>query len=632
VLQNYFKTILFLLSFALFVNGYSQEMTPGVIEIRQEVADSVGAFYFYDSALNIIKPRTYQLDTALHHFHHYQSLQRNGRTYASLGNTGLAYTDLLFSNELNPASQFGIRTYDAYRFTPSNLPYYKLNVPFTVLAYTTGRHREQVFMGRHYQQVRRNLGVGIHFNIYNSMGAYVRQKSDNASVAFQALYHTRNQRYGIAANFINNRFVHRENGGLVNPVQFEENIETDRSRISMKLNAAENRWSESNTYFKQYLHLTNPKFLKNDSLSGPFRGLGTLVHTFNYQRLAQVYDDRNPRSGFYREILADSVRTFDSLVLHTVYNQLQWHLPLIQGEMLNFTINAGMGHVFMHYRMHGINKKYNQLIPYFRPELVLGKKLRLEANLQRITGDFRNNDQELGANASYHFFEHDPLILKGQLRRSATSPGLFYHLYQSNHFEWDNSFDQQKSTELKASGQWRKTKAGISMNRLNGLVYLDTLAHPAWHSDPLSVFSVFFDSRLDWRRFTLDNKITFQQLSDESALRLPGLIINSTLAYELDLFQGALQAMGGVELFYNTAWKAPAYMPATRSFYLQNDKETGNYLYADVFINLRIKRARIFLLMQHVNQGLAGFDYYMIPGYPMPDRAFKFGINWMFYD
>jgi hypothetical protein len=170
------------------------------------------------------------------------------------------------------------------------------------------------------------------------------------------------------------------------------------------------------------------------------------------------------------------------------------------------------------------------------------------------------------------------------------------------------------------------------MNRLNGLVYLDTLAHPAWHSDPLSVFSVFFDSRLDWRRFTLDNKITFQQLSDESALRLPGLIINSTLAYELDLFQGALQAMGGVELFYNTAWKAPAYMPATRSFYLQNEKETGNYLYADVFINLRIKRARIFLLMQHVNQGLAGFDYYMIPGYPMPDRAFKFGINWMFYD
>ncbi|HHN48419.1 MAG TPA: hypothetical protein ENN08_05745, partial [Bacteroidales bacterium] len=132
--------------------------------------------------------------------------------------------------------------------------------------------------------------------------------------------------------------------------------------------------------------------------------------------------------------------------------------------------------------------------------------------------------------------------------------------------------------------------------------------------------------------FTLDNKITFQQLSDETVLRLPGLLINSTLAYELDLFQGALQAMGGVELFYNTAWKAPAYMPATRSFYLQNDKETGNYLYADVFINLRIKRARIFLLMQHVNQGLADFDYYMIPGYPMPDRAFKFGINWMFYD
>jgi len=632
VLQKNFNTILFLLSFALFVNGYSQEMTPGVIEIRQEVADSVGVFYFYDSALNIIKPRTYQLDTALHHFHHYQSLQRNGTTYASLGNTGLAYTELTYNSKLLPESQFGIRAYDAYRFTPSTLPYYKLNVPFTVLAYTMGKDREQVFMGRHYQQVRRNLGVGIHFNIYNSMGAYVRQKSDNASVAFQALYHTRNQRYGIAANFINNRFVHRENGGLVNPAQFEENIETDRSRISVKLASAENRWLESNTYFKQYFHLTNPAFFKNDSGPDAFMGFGTLVHKFNYQRLAMVYDDRNPRSGFYREILIDSVRTNDSLVLHTVYNDLQWHLPIISSDFLDLTINAGLGHVFMHYRMFDINEKYNQLMPYFRPELRIGRSLRLEANLQRITGDFRNGDQEFGLNGSYTLYETDPIILRTQLKRSLTSPGLFFHLFRSNHFEWDNRFDKQKINEFNVSGQWRKTKAGISMTTINGFAWFDSLAHPAWYDGQLNIFSVFADSRLEWRRFTIDNRIVYQQVPDEAVLRLPSFVINSTLAYELDLFQGALQAMGGIELFYNSAWKAPAYMPAIRTFYLQNEKETGNYVYADVFLNLRIKRARFFLLMQHINQGFAGYDYYMIPNYPMQDRAFKFGINWMFYD
>ena len=133
-------------------------------------------------------------------------------------------------------------------------------------------------------------------------------------------------------------------------------------------------------------------------------------------------------------------------------------------------------------------------------------------------------------------------------------------------------------------------------------------------------------------KLIVDNKLTFQHITDETALRLPAILLNSTLAYELDLFDGALQAMGGVELFYNSAWKAPAYMPATRSFYLQNQRETGNYPFIDVFLNLRVKRARIFFLMQHVNEGLSEYDYYMIPHYPMPDRAFKFGVNWMFYD
>lgn len=616
----------------VFKSGFTQEMTPGVIEVRKEVADSVGAFYFYDSTLNMINPQYYPVDTSLHHFHHYQPLQSNGRAYARIGNTGLAYTRLKPNGHLHPESQYGINSYDAYRFVPGNLPYYKLNVPFTLLAYTSGEDREQVFKGRHYQQVRRNLGVGIGFNIHNSIGSYIRQKSDNVSMAFQVLYRSQNQRYGIAANFINNRFKHRENGGILNPERFEGNMESDRGRMSVKLNTAENRWRETNTYFRQYIHLFDPKHQENDSISGTHSGLGTLVHKFNYQRLAQVYEDKNPLSGFYREILIDSTLTTDSMVLHTVYNELLWNFPLIENDFMGFTINAGIGHVFMHYRMLEINQKYNQITPLIMPELRLGERLTFIGNFRRITGDFRNGDQELGAVVSYRFKNLKPVIIEGSLNHALTSPGLFYHIYQSNHFEWNNQFDKQESNELGFSIQQNNTKVGASYTTINGFAYLDTLARPAWYAEKFNIVSAFINSRLEWRKLIVDNKFTFQHISDETALRLPAILLNSTLGYEIDLFDGALQAMGGVELFYNSAWKAQAYMPATRSFYLQNQTETGNYPFIDVFLNLRVKRARIFFLMQHVNEGLLGYDYYMIPHYPMPDRAFKFGINWMFYD
>ena len=625
-------SFLALVSILILKSASAQEMTPGMIEIRKEVADSVGAFYFFDTEMNIVRPQTTPVDTSLHHFHHYQSLQQNGRAYAWLGNTGLAYSNLKMPASLEITSQFGIHSYDAYRMTPANLAYYKLNVPFTVLAYTTGKDREQVFNGRHYQQVRQNLGVGLGFNIYNSMGSYLRQKSDNVSLAFQALYRTHNERYGIAGNFIANRFIHRENGGIANPEQFENNQETDRGRINIRLNNAENRWKENNTYFRQYLHLSKTKPHEDDSVTKVFSSFGTLVHTFNYQRLAQVYEDKNPRSNFYNQILADSTLTFDSLVLHTVFNQVQWNLPLIQSQHLDFTINTGIGHVFMHYRMMGINNKYSQVVPHFKPEIIFGKKLSVRGSFQRITGNFRNGDQEYGVEASLSLGERDPVRIKASLNRSATTPGLFYHLYQSNHFEWNNSFGKQKSNEAALSGHWRENSAGISLNTINGFAYLNSQAQPWWHQPQFSVLSAFIQHKLEWKGLTLHNILVYQQLSNESVLRLPKLVANSTVAYEMDFFQGALQAMVGIEVFYNTAWKAPAYMPALRTFYLQNERETGNYLYADAFINVRVKRARLFLLMQHANEGLMGYHYYMIPNYPMPDRALKFGINWMFYD
>jgi hypothetical protein len=623
-------SVIFLISFS----GLAQEAPAGLqsmIETRTEVADSIGAFYFYDSLLNIMNPRLKAVDTAIHKVHHYQALQRNGRTLAGLGNTGLAHTSLLAPEKPPLTSQFGITSFDAYRFTPGTIPYYKLNIPYTVLAYATGANREQVFTGRHYQQFRRNLGVGLGFNIYNTFGAYPRQKAENASFYAQALYRTGNERYGVAANFIANRFTHRENGGLANPFQFEANQEPARERVSIRLNNAENRWRESNSYVKQYFHITPPSTADSGSVRA-FRELGSLVHTFNYQRLAMVYEDRNPTSGFYRDILMNNSLTLDSLVLHTYFNELLWNLNLIESSVLNFSFNAGIRYIHMDYRAFDINKKYNQVVPFFSPSLQLGSRISLGAHLEQVTGDIRGGDRELSAFASYQINYRKPARIKISLKNEAVSPALFYYSYQSNHFEWENNFKPQQRNHLVFEALLPNHSARVSYTNFGGFVYLDTLAKPTFDESSFGLIAAQVSNLIKWRRFTVQNHFTWQKLSSESSLRLPELVVNSVVAYELDLFDGALQAMGGVELFYNTAWKAPAYMPALRAFHLQDQRLTGNYLYADVFLNFRIRRARLFFIMQHVNQGLQDYQYYMIYNFPMPDRAFKFGVSWIFYD
>jgi hypothetical protein len=100
----------------------------------------------------------------------------------------------------------------------------------------------------------------------------------------------------------------------------------------------------------------------------------------------------------------------------------------------------------------------------------------------------------------------------------------------------------------------------------------------------------------------------------------------------MQLFQGATTIQPGIEVFYNTSYYADAYMPALRSFYTQDKKEIGNFIYADIFFNFRIKRARMFLKYSHFNSLFGDNNYYAVPSYPLMDAGFRFGISWKFFD
>jgi hypothetical protein len=146
------------------------------------------------------------------------------------------------------------------------------------------------------------------------------------------------------------------------------------------------------------------------------------------------------------------------------------------------------------------------------------------------------------------------------------------------------------------------------------------------------VTRLFVQKDLKLGHIHFNNTINYQTTQNTDIIRLPQYYTFHQLYYEGKLFKKALWLQFGVQARYVSAFKANAFMPATDQFYLQDQKEYGNYVFVDVFLNAQIDRFRFFLLASHINQGLSGANYMLCPTYAMPDRSLKAGLCWMFFD
>ena len=167
---------------------------------------------------------------------------------------------------------------------------------------------------------------------------------------------------------------------------------------------------------------------------------------------------------------------------------------------------------------------------------------------------------------------------------------------------------------------------------MTNYVYLDQNVTPHQYTDALTVLSGHISKELRLRNWITTFYAAAQQIAPDTILQLPAVIGKLTLCYDVVLFKKALHAQIGISGTYQSEWYQDAYMPALRAFYLQKRYISGNYPYLDAFVNLNIKRARLFIKYEHFNAGLMNYNYMMVADYPQADAALKFGISWMFFD
>jgi hypothetical protein len=601
--------------------------------------DSTLAFYFYNNFDQFGRVNVKPIDTALSHVINYNPIFRNNRLQATLGNTGTASQSLVPYPFTHPAGfEYGIHSFDPWLFQNDSVRYYKVMKTYTDIKYVQGAKKEIYFNATFSRNIYKSFNLGFDFRVLSSTGAYQRQKTNIVNFVLTAQYFTPDHRYAVIANLILNRIKNQENGGITSDSLFTQNLEKNRFVIPVNLTDAQNRVKESGVYIKNYFTIASRTNQKQDTTKPARKGynLGRVIYSFQYNRQIQNYLDGDPMGGYYENVFYDSTSTQDSINVVRISNELGWTNPVLNTKkkfkilQMDFRIK----HQYLEVTDLAGKTYMTQWIPSAAISLQPYYGLRLEANASYVLGDYNNGDFYLHADLGIVPGKQDGNA--GVVHFSGTyaiqEPSWFLHRFNSNHFQWDNNLNKTGVIDGRAWYERKYLSTGLSLSRITHYTYLDVTASPAQLDNEFGYFIAWLRSSIPLWRFTFDGQFAYQNVQGTDALHVPDFAANLSILFTQPLFKGAAVLQPGLSFFYNTAYYSNTYMPDTRSFYLQTAEKTGNYLYMDVFVNVKIQRARLFVMYSHFNAGLMGRDYFMTPHYPMPDGAFRFGITWRFHD
>jgi hypothetical protein len=510
---------------------------------------------------------------------------------------------------INPA-------YRNYILLSNNLPLLSTNTPFTEAYYAMGSGREQQFSITHAQ----NLGIfdaGVTYRILNSNGAYLNQKAKHDQWALFIKSSPQLKRLDASIVIAGNKLVNQENGGIQLAAEFEDSNYVNRQLIDVNLADA------SNSMIVNDMRLSvSYGVLMRDSLKRL-----SLVYDAGRIHSSRLYQDAYASAGFYPQIIGDSIKAHDS-VAYTRWVQF-FGFDTWMGHNRNLTLRVGLMHQNLNSNIHDSTFVENDF----------GLKAELHwkhgSHLAEAGADwFASGNSSSSFNVKYRFSgmrrPQNRLELHLGLVQAPLLPELTYYNGNFVAWSWAARYFNQGFASLSASlGNF---KLGVIYHSINGFIYLNEQSLPIRAPDPVSLYQAFFKYDLEGRTFGMQHDVRLQQSSSDSLLGLPGLISYHHFYFRFPMFKDALRAQAGMECRFVGPFKPYAYRPDLAMFHLQSSFETVPYPYLDAYFAIKIQHVRLFLRSEHVNSGLLGNVYYLLPDYPMGDRNFVFGVAWTFYD
>jgi hypothetical protein len=630
-MMNLKTTALFIL-IALFYDLMAQQsMAPDTATLK--IIPEGIAFFCHDFEM---KGPDFLLteDSSFNDIHRYDPVFTRNGYFANLGNQGLAHTNLVYNPLTANGFKTGINAFNQYLFMNDSAKYYLVQKPYTRLNYVMGPKNEQNLGILHTQNVASWFNVGLQFRTVSSKGLYRNQKGDNKNFLITTRFQTRNFRYMVLANYMHNKLKMQENGGIQNDSVFEENIISSRDGIAVHLNTARNYMKENSFFVKQLFNLSRKSSLLKRDTSGyennqSHKRPGVVAYSFHYAKTTYLYEqDLQDNNGFYQSTFDSVYPTFDSTQVFKVENQLSWTNSDPWRDHW-FSANIKFRHQYIEYSVDTTRNIYNLLIPTTEFRLRFSDVIHLQLFGDYVIGDEYSGDYTISGNLKLNSRIGQFSYL---LKNSGQELPRLFHSYHSNHFVWDYDMRKQYFFIHRVSFKKESFQVGIQSNSIENFAYFNENALPVQLEENLNIFQGQVSKVFLLGNFTFDLQLIYQKASQSQSIRHPEWIADLSVFYTKPLFRGATTIQTGFDLFYYSSYYAYGYMPATRSFFVQNEKMIGDYFYADVFLNLKIKRTFLFLKYSNLGFLFNEFRYYTVPSYPMKDGGFRFGLSWAFYD
>lgn len=599
--------------------------------------DSLKISAIYESGFDSkdFEKNFFEIDTSLAGFHKKENFYNEHLFYARSSTPGAAERSLLFQADHDFDQISSLRYFRHYFNDNSNAKYYYALSPYSNAFYMMGPKREQLFDFLFTRNFGDLMNTSVDYYLLYSPGIYQYKKSNDNFVSVTSNFHSKSKRYLAIVNYFYNRMKVQENGGIRYDSSFTQNCEPNRERIDVNLYAAENKVKESGIYFRQFYF---PGLNKNrkDTIKGNERyiAFGRFSYSLLFKNIEEVYYDEDLFSGFYQNVYIDSTVTHDSLQVNFIENKIEWsnlRFNIDDSVEQHFLFKIGAKYLKQH--IYGINWEFDlgSVIPEASCRITLNP-VQINISGFYVAGGYNADDYSYSASADYHLDMAQTKVLGlGALLISQT-PSWFDQNFFSNYFYWIRDFSKTATNKIFLHYISKDFSAQVNLFNIRNPVYFDTTALPEQLQGSDRILQLSVKKNFKWKKWNFDNDIVYQKISGTDVIRLPEFISDHSLYYSDNLIKNVLSAQIGTEVTFFSSYYPLAYMPATKEFYLQNEYKSSSYPYIDFFMNLKIKRIRIFLKLDHLNSGMMGYDYFMIPHYPMADRSLKFGLSWIFYN
>jgi hypothetical protein len=574
-------------------------------------------------------------------------------SFVTLGNTGGAARNIIFSPRMQAGFDEGFHAYDVYTFNHNNARYYNTTRPYSELQYLIGPKQEQVIGVSHTQNRSENFNFAFDYRKINAPGYFRTQNTNHDMYRVTANYESKGKRYHGYFSYYYNKINGGENGGIRRVSDLTNDRYSEPRTVDVNLG---NEDVPAYAFFGTTIAVKSVNSMRGIQYQQQYDwGKGDTVHvndTTDYYKFEPVFrvqhtissqansfgfTDNRPDTFFYTRHYDIAYRGAGD----TIRASQRWRTLSNDISLVQFPVRGNLAHFI------SVGARFDHTSGDFADDV------SLQFNNLALHGEYRNKtrDEKWDFSAKGEFYALGRNLgdysVSGMLSRYLNEtlgnvsllfrnvnrePSYVYKFFSYSRDSWYNTeLGKENITQLQFAADNKKLKYNLVANYYiySNYTYFSDFMHSAQNSGIFNVLEIILSKHFRVKHWNWYADFAFQQVHGDGPLNLPTIWTRHRIAYENRIFRN-LNMMVGVELRYNTDYYADDYSPLPGQFVYQNTQKVG-YELPDItgFLHFRIKSLSAYIRAENLNTFLKSNNF-AAPLYPYNTFGLRVGFRWWF--